>query len=405
MSASASRAVLIQLARLGDLLQSLPAIRALKAGGTDSLDLLCPAPFTPLASRFPGIDRVLSWDGLQWGAWAERWAQAPEKVAQEALAYLHGLAKESYAVAYNLNQHPRAVLAAHWLADRVVGVGEGGPLQEDLPPWAAYLRKVALDRSGNRVHLADAFCGLCRVRPTGEAPVVAARDAHVPQNLTAVGQDGNVWVALVVGAGDPERCIPPPVWASWITILLERDARARIVLVGGPAERERANWIQDEVPQWVHNRLWDAVGRTDVCQLAGLLSRCRWVIGGDTGPLHLGAATGASAIGLYFANARVHETGPYGEGHWVWQAEAPATRKQLGGSGRKRGVRSPDTWPVRESVELLLTGTSRPVDGWSLWRSRLDRLGVSFALASGPSTQDRSREEIWARLGPMPCLR
>ncbi|HXF92892.1 MAG TPA: glycosyltransferase family 9 protein [Nitrospiraceae bacterium] len=405
MSAPVSRAVLLQLARLGDLVQSLPVIAALKAGGIGSLDLVCPAPFAPLASLFSQIDRVLPWDGLKWRTWADLWKRAPDAVVDEVNAYIRTLTDEPYPVAYNLNQHPRAVLAAYLLADRVIGPGEGGPLRKDMPPWAAYLRRVAQDRSGNRVHLADAFCGLCRVRATGRAPHVPAREVRVPTDLEAVGQDDGVWVAVVVGAGDRDRCVPPEVWTTWITALLDSEERAKVVLVGGRAERERGYVIQDGVAPLLQGRVWDAVGRTDVRELAGLLSRCHWVIGADTGPLHLGAATGAKAMGWYFARARVHETGPYGEGHWVWQAEVPLMTDDRPCPARAHDRRSSARWPVKESVELLLTGSCRSlVDGWSLWRSRLDRLGAYFTVANGPSIPDRSREAIWERLCGAPCV-
>lgn len=403
MSAPSSRAVLIQLARLGDLVQSLPAIAALKASGIGSLDLVCPAPFAALASLFSDIDRVLPWDGLKWRTWADSWKRDPSAAASEANAYIRTLAEGPYPVAYNLNQHPRAVLAAHLLADRVVGPGEGSPLRKDVPPWAAYLRQVVQNRSDNHVHLADAFCGLCGLRATGVAPHVSARDVRVPADLAAVGQDAGIWVAVVVGAGDPDRCVPPPVWATLITELLESDERARVVLVGGRAERERAYAVQDGVASLLHGRIWDAVGRTDVRELAGLLSRCHWVIGADTGPLHLGAVAGAKAIGWYFARARVHETGPYGEGHWVWQAEVPPVRAHVPGPPRSHDRWASGRWPVKESVEVLLTGfCSSLVEGWSLWRSGLDHLGAYFTAANGPSRPDCSREAIWKRLGSVP---
>ncbi|NWF71974.1 MAG: hypothetical protein HXY51_02865, partial [Nitrospirae bacterium] len=49
-----ARALLIQLARLGDLVQSLPVIASLAARYPRwSLDLLCPGPLADLARLFP----------------------------------------------------------------------------------------------------------------------------------------------------------------------------------------------------------------------------------------------------------------------------------------------------------------------------------------------------------------
>ena len=76
----------------------------------------------------------------------------------------------------------------------------------------------------------------------------------------------------------------------------------------------------------IAGRLWDATGRTTLSQLATTLKRCDWAVGADTGPLHLAAAVGTSAMGFYFSRARVHETGPYGQGHWCGKRIAPSRR-------------------------------------------------------------------------------
>src|SRR3954451_3223606 len=43
--------------------------------------------------------------------------------------------------------------------------------------------------------------------------------------------------------------------------------------------------------------LW---GQISLGGLAGLLSRCRVVVTGDSGPLHLASAVGASTVGIYW---------------------------------------------------------------------------------------------------------
>src|SRR6478672_4515808 len=158
----ARRGLVIQLARLGDLVQSLPAIAALNAKApVAALDLLCPDPFTTIGACMPGIGRVLAWEVERWRMWADRWSSAREETLTEIEAYLKTVIPNSYAAAFNLNQHSRSMLAATLLSRHVMGPGEHGPLAQDLPPWAEYLRGVARARDRNRVHLADVFCGLC----------------------------------------------------------------------------------------------------------------------------------------------------------------------------------------------------------------------------------------------------
>ena len=61
------RALVIQLARLGDLLQSLPAITQLRACYPETqFDLLCPSHLAEVGRLLPGIEKVLEWDGAAW---------------------------------------------------------------------------------------------------------------------------------------------------------------------------------------------------------------------------------------------------------------------------------------------------------------------------------------------------
>ncbi len=388
---SRKRAILIQLARLGDLVQSLPAYVGIRRAHPGvSIDVLCPVPLTPIADLFPAVGRALGWDGGRWREWGCRWEHDAQGVCGQAAQYLTALVSHRYDVAYNLNQHGRAIVAAHLCASRVRGPGAGGVLSTIVPPWAAYLRHVAATRGVNRVHLADAFCGLCGVRPPSVPPRLEVRDTVLPADLSAIGSSGGCWIALAVGAGDAERVVPPEVWRRWIAEFLAADSSGQVVLVGAGAERDAARAIQDGLTGLQLGRVWDTTGRLSLAQLAVCLQRCRWVLGGDTGPMHLGAALGARAMGWYVARARVHETGPYGAGHAVWQAEP-----SVGGGPRH--------WPIEASLALLLDGAGDPVvPGWSLWQSRFDEWGTMY---SSPREDDadaaRQREAVWQALHPV----
>ncbi len=376
--------LIIQLARLGDLIQTLPAIAALKARNSDeTLDLLCAAPLTGIVALFRGIEHVLAWEADRWREWANGRSDTPTAMIAAAHTYMNGLTRTSYDMAYNLNQHPRAMLAAHLLARRVVGPGHTGPLALELPPWAAYLRQVAWERRPNHIHLADAFCGMCGVTPPGIAPRVTAPDSELPRDLACVGDANHLWVGVIVGAGDVARCLPPAIWAKWITGLLNSHGETRVVLIGSAGERGRAQAIQEGLSPLLLGRLWDATGRTDLLQLTSLLARCQWVAGSDTGSLHLAAAVGTKALGFYFARARVHETGPYGNGHWVWQAPCP----------------SPETWPIEESIALILHSSgplpTADIKGWELWAGHVDEWGASFARPGQSDSSIKERAQVW----------
>ena len=384
-AADSPRALLIQLARLGDLIQSLPAIEAVRtAYPSRPLDLLCSAPLAPLLEKAGLVDRLISWDGAQWRAWADQWADNALVTLRAMERYMGSLGELAYDQVYSLNQHARGMLMTQLFSKPVLETDQSRQADPHMNPWAQYLRQVAKERGVNRVHLADAWCGMCGVKPVGRAPMLDAPDSDLPEDLAAIGGRNGLWVALATGAGDPARCVPPNVWVSWIQDFLKHADDGHVVLIGSGHERDAGQAILEGTPALLQGRVWDATGRTTLSQLMTLLSRCRWVIGADTGPLHLAAALGRRVVGLYFARARVHETGPYGEGHWVFQA---ATRTH------------PDEWPIKACIGLLMGLEWHPLPGWSLYQSHLDGWGVYFDDASEPQA-DQQRATVWRALSP-----
>lgn len=365
-------------------MQSLPAIIQLRARHSETrFDLLCPSHLAEVGRLLPGIEKVLEWDGAAWQRWA---MTAQQDLRAEHLleidTTLTGLAPDRYDCAYVLNQHRRALMAGSLLAREVKGPLRHGPLGEALTPWAAYVRDVAQRRLGQRVHLADAFCGLCGVSPPGRVVTLDPPAVRLPDDLEPIGKQGAPWIALIVGAGETERCVPAEVWRRLVISFLASTPQGRVVLVG--TERERAVDIQAPLPPSVLGRIWDATGRTSLSQLAAILGRCHRVVGSDTGPLHLAAALGRSVIGWYFARARVHETGPYGFSHLVWQAE------------EMKG----DSWPVDETVAAICEQGHQAPIGWTVWTSHCDMWGAYYSPVGQSAVPPREREALWHELEP-----
>jgi ADP-heptose:LPS heptosyltransferase len=399
-----SRALLIQLARLGDLVQSLPVLTSLHSVHPEqALDLLCPSPLVSLGELFPCVDRVYPWKGGEWHELASTKMTNCEQRLEQAKRYLSGFSLPTYSLAYNLNNHPRGILAAHLLSDRVVGPGENGPLKPTLPAWAGYLRQIAQDRGKNRVHLADAFCGLCQVLPPSDIPYLKAPEVQLPLELERIvnGQSSMI-VGIVLGAGDADRRIPLSVWQDLIVACAERIPQCYLFMIGGEGEREAALALEHNLPAKYVNRVVNGCGRTSLPQLVGILNRCRWVVGSDTGPLHLGAMCGARVIGWYFSRARVHETGPYGIGHYVWQHESGQPRESRDDHGARTERSSSDHWPVMETVNLMREEQGDSIKAeWDLWTSHRDEWGAFYTRDDKPDEAILRRKDTWAALSQL----
>ena len=383
---SETRELLIQLARLGDLVQSIPAIEALREAHPErTLDVLCAAPLAAMLAGSQTIHHAIAWDGTQWRIWAGHWAEDPVGTLHMVQAYLASLGELAYDSIYPLNQHARSLLMTQLFSSPVARTNPRPGAEEGMHRWKQYLRRIANERGNNRVHLADAWCGMCGVTPRGRAPIYQPIAVDLPEDFASIGVRPGRWVALVVGAGEPDRRVPPSTWGSWIREFLSQLPDGQVVLIGSGQEREIGQAILETLPALQQGRVWDTTGRTSLSQLMHVLQRCRWVIGADTGPLHLGTLVGSRALGFYFSRARVHETGPYGEHHWVYQS---ATQHQ------------PDSWPIMESIALICNDQPHHAPGWTLWRSHMDQWGVLFDDGSGNEAAVRERATIWRACAP-----
>jgi len=93
-------------------------------------------------------------------------------------------------------------------------------------------------------------------------------------------------------------------------------ANIKVVIIGG----------KDELSKGEHffNKREDGfitvVGKTSLKQLAAILKRCKLLISGDSGPVHLAASVGTPAAVLFRADMPAKGSkrwGPWGEGHTV----------------------------------------------------------------------------------------
>lgn len=124
--------------------------------------------------------------------------------------------------------------------------------------------------------------------------------------LEACGLGRTPLVAMVLGASRANKCWPPEHFAVLIN-QLRAEGLAEPLLIGGHAEAERAELVQELCEE----RCVSAVGRTDLPQLAALLARARAIVAGDTGAIHMGVALGRPVVGLYGPTSPVL-TGPWG---------------------------------------------------------------------------------------------
>lgn len=99
----------------------------------------------------------------------------------------------------------------------------------------------------------------------------------------------------------------------------------KIILTGSKEDIEFSENLLDISPD-----IESFCGKLNIAENAALISKCKLIVSGDTGPLHIATAVGTPSIGLYGA-APVSRTGPYGKNTYTFKSDrkcVPCNRRK-----------------------------------------------------------------------------
>lgn len=282
------RFLISRLSSLGDVVCSLPAASALKAGFPNChITWVVDPRFADLVECCGAVDQtVLAKPGFRPSSWPRF------DVEFTAALDLQGLLKSAVPV---WRAKTKWKVGYHWQR-------EGAGLFSDpvLPdPTSAHVVDQYVD-------VARAIGGIAdradfRLAPKPES-LERARSL-----LAEAGISGR-FVALNAGAGWVTKRWPPEYFAGVVDAL--HELRVACVLIGGKAPSDRA--AADAVIANCRTKPADLLGRTTVGELVALLSLAAAHLGGDTGSTHIAAALGRPAVGLY-SITRPQRCCPYGQ--------------------------------------------------------------------------------------------
>ncbi len=308
-----ARTLVIQLGRLGDVIQTTPLLADLDATGDEVDVLVLRSAHEPLIG-FSAVANIITIpDSLKPLDDAIAYGFPNGKIPTEAHELLADL---------QLTRYDRIINASHaplgcWLGGAIPCNNPcaryGGVIRdrECLYLGLANSYRVALlqFRERNLFNVVDLLRASHGAAPPTQQPrLYANRSADLSFALPAGHK-----VALNPGASEAPRCWP----AENFALLAEALSAAGItpILVGAPSDRELCEKIQSAARVPITN----LAGRTTIPEMATLLAGCELLISADTGAAHLAAAVGTTVIGLYGATAWFAETAPYGDNHIILQ--------------------------------------------------------------------------------------
>jgi ADP-heptose:LPS heptosyltransferase len=268
--AAAERILVIKLGALGDVVQALGPLAAIRAHHRQAhVVLMTSAPFADFLRASPYADEV----------WVD---PRPHKLNLPGLLALRRrLRGGRFQRVYDLQTSDRSGLYF-----RLMGPGR--------PAWSGIAAGCSLPHANparDSMHTIDRQRE--QLAMAGIADVPAADLSWVSADLARFKLP-DPYVLLVPGgsAGRPAKRWPVAKYGALATELLAHGAVP--VLIGGPDEKGLGEEVRAVAP-----RVRDLIGQTDFTDIAAIARGAGAAIGNDTGPMHLIAAAGCPSVVLF----------------------------------------------------------------------------------------------------------
>jgi lipopolysaccharide heptosyltransferase I len=300
----------IKLSAIGDVVQTLPALEAIKKTFPDGeIDWVVEEAAAGILEGHPLIRRLLVSRRKTW----MDMLKSPRTFFEgfrNTFRFFRELRSARYDIAIDFQGlFKSGILIGLARADRKIGFDKTREmsslfLNEKLPPYD--IEKHAVERYLDIAR----YLGAKHPSPSCTLPV-ERETAVMKERLKTLGKDGRKVVVI-----NPVARWTTKLWEEWkfaeLADSLVAEKNAVVIFTGGTHDQAVADRILSAMKRRAEN--W--TGKTGLRELAALAALSDLFITTDTGPMHLAAAAGARVLALFGPTAP-WRTGPYGPGHIV----------------------------------------------------------------------------------------
>ena len=315
------RILVLQLCRMGDILQTTPVLRRLRRADPESeIHLVVADAFAGVPIPTTLYDRLHVFPHVSLGRML---AESPNDAARPLAAlreFVAELGAVEFDFAVSLTPDDVADLLMFLVPARARAGSVATPRRQRAVygGWMQYFWATARTRALRAFNLVDMYTWAAGAAcDGGSLEMDVSREARGRMNawLNEQGAGERPLVALQLGASEPGKQWPTEQFAAMADEFAA--GAADFVLVGTRNERPLAERFLTAS----RRRALDAVGLTTLPELGALLERCRVLVTNDTGTMHVAVAVGTPVVGVTVGQVLVHETGPYGPGHLIIEPE------------------------------------------------------------------------------------
>lgn len=396
-----SNILLVNITRLGDMLQATPTIAGIKRENPScKITVVVEKQFAEVCGWIPDIDEVISLDLT----YVVKCLHRDGEGVVEAYRYFHDIIEDlrSRHFDYSLNMASSAYTA---LILSLVGTPRmGGWTADDEghrkieSDWARLFASSVFhqNRHFSSLNLVDVFRLSADIidHPHHLVLQVSDQARTFARELIDSFQFTNSGplIAIQAGASQEKRQWRTQNFVALIEKIL-KDTGARIVLTG---TKKELSIIEPIVSALNSPNVAVAAGKTSIPQLAAILEASDILVTGDTGPMHISIAVGTPVVSMFLASALGYETGPYGEGSIVVQPTIGCGPCHPGKTCNT--IECHDLIPphlIAELTRLRLLGPlevlprelSRP-DAYRVFKTTFDEHGVWDLISVDPFDRD-----------------
>jgi len=326
--------LIIKLSAIGDVVQTLPALEAIKKTYPESsVTWVVEAASAGILEGHPLIDTLLVSRRKSWIGMLKRSATFAHGIIA-INGFIRSLRSIKYDIAIDFQGLLKSgLLAGLARADRKIGFDKTREysswfLNERLPAYDA--EKHALERY---LDIAK-YLGAREISSACTLPIEKER-VLVKQRLERLGLHQRPLIILNPVARWETKLWPERKFAELADRLVE-EKRASLIFTGSREDREIISRITGMMKHPVQN--W--AGETTLKELAALAAASDLFVSTDTGPMHIAAAVGAKVLALFGPTAP-GRTGPYGASNIVVRAGlncSPCFKRKCGDSIRCMGT-------------------------------------------------------------------
>jgi len=283
-----TRFLIVQAAKIGDLVYATPLWRVIKATHPDAqVTLLAHPAAAPLVATDGQLDEIHTVDAAALRGLSGKWR----------LARL--IRRDRYDVALCLTPSLGLAVGLLWgLVPRAVllvpdAAGVTFRTLARLAVRVTHRRGEPLSQAYARLAAAAGVTGDMRHRTLLPPPEAGVRAQEFLEARRV--PPGMVLVGIAPAAGNPVK-----QWLSErVAALAERivaDGNARVLLIGSEGDRELVGAILERMTASSRAAVIDAAGAFALQDLPALLSRLALLVSADSGPLHIAEAVGVPAV-------------------------------------------------------------------------------------------------------------